>query len=408
MDIGTLMNTMRDPAGLPSHPGIFQSLMMLTWIFHIAFVHLTLGAAGVALWAYRGRNDDPHRARLSQAMTQVAKVGVSLLIVLGVAPLLFTQVIYDPQWYTSNLLSARWAIAFIFLLIVAYCLWFWFYACNHDQPARKRYALAGWTALAIFIVCGLIMHVLSYQALLPQQWASWYAPGGVVDTSGSRLHAMQPARFLYIMLLSVPVVGLYLLAYADYCGARSDADVAYLDGVRTLGRKLAIRGLGLGAVLFLLWQVSHPWALGLSSHPLGWVLWLGTLALIWHLRRARALAGQGYVVLGMGFGLLGLLAVWREVIRIAHLAPLGYSVADYTVHPDWHSLALFLLTLLGVGGLVGGFYLRLLYKAGLSVGVYTADRQTARLGNFAVGVLVLWIMVFFVYGITIYLGNLFK
>ena len=72
-----------------------------------------MGAAAVAIYAFYGRRGDSDWERLSIALTKVAKVGVSLLIVLGVAPLLFTQVIYDPQWYASNVLSARWAIVFI-------------------------------------------------------------------------------------------------------------------------------------------------------------------------------------------------------------------------------------------------------------------------------------------------------
>ena len=49
VDIGIVMNTMRDPGGVPAHPVLFQGLMILTWILHIAFVHLTLGAAALAI-----------------------------------------------------------------------------------------------------------------------------------------------------------------------------------------------------------------------------------------------------------------------------------------------------------------------------------------------------------------------
>ena len=408
MDIGVIMNTMRDPAGLPAHPSVFQALMLLTWIFHIAFVHIALGTAGLAIWAYLRRDSHPHWARLSEAMTKVAKVGVSLLIVLGVAPLLFTQVIYDPQWYASNVLSARWAIAFIFTLIVAYCMWFYFYSQNHGKPATRFMAVLAGAAVGLFVLDGLIMHVLSYQALLPEQWREWYAPGGVVDTSGSRLHAMQPLRFLFIMGLSVPAVGLYLLAYADYVGSRADADTPYLDRVRALGRNIAWKGLFISAVLMLGWQLTNPLASGLWKQPLGWVLVLWCVGFGLWVKRKASLVQQGYFGLSLGLSLLALLAVWREVIRMAHLSPLGYHISDYPVHADWPSLSLFALTLLGVGGFVGGFYLRLLYQAGLSVGVYTADKFTARLGTAAVGVLIVWIMVFFAYGINIYIGNVFK
>lgn len=57
---------------------------------------------------------------------------------------------------------------------------------------------------------------------------------------------------------------------------------------------------------------------------------------------------------------------------------------------------------------MGGYYLRLIYQAGLTVGTYTAGKWTSRWGTAAVGVLVIWIMVFFAYGINIYIRNVFK
>lgn len=102
MDIGTVLHAMRDPAGIPSHPVIFQVLMIVTWIFHIAFVHMTLGTAAFAIYAFYKRAPGTHWEQLSMAMTKAAKVGVSLLIVLGVAPLLFTQVSCGASWPSST------------------------------------------------------------------------------------------------------------------------------------------------------------------------------------------------------------------------------------------------------------------------------------------------------------------
>jgi hypothetical protein len=95
------------------------------------------------------------------------------------------------------------------------------------------------------------------------------------------------------------------------------------------------------------------------------------------------------------------------VIRIQHLRPLGYDITTYPVHMDWPSTLLFFSTFIGVGGLVGGFYLTLLYRAGRTAGVYTADHRLSRLGSAAVAVLVLWIAVFFAYGIAIWVRNNF-
>lgn len=405
MDIGTVMNTMRDPAGVPAHPVLFQGLMVLTWVLHIAFVHLSLGAAGLAIHAFHRRARGPYWGRLSMAMTKVAKVGVSLLIVLGVAPLLFTQVIYDPQWYVSNVLSGRWAIAFIFTLIVGYCCWFAFYRANH-AGAGWRIGAYAWVALALFSLDGLIMHALSYQALLPGQWMDWYAPGGGVDTRGAALHAIQWPRFLFIMSLAVPAVGVFLLAYAHYFAVRADREPDYRAFVRRLGQRLAVRGFALSLLPMLAWQAVHPDGAGLTLHPLGWALVAALASMaVWMHRIGDDT--HGYLPLAGGLGVLALLAVWREIVRMRHLLPFGYDIAEYPVHTDWPSALLFFATLVGVGGLVGGFYLTLLYRAGRTQGPYTAEPPVARLGTGAVAILALWIAVFFAYGIVIWVRNSF-
>jgi len=399
MDIGTVMNTMRDPAGVPAQPVVFQVLMVVTWVLHIAFVHLALGAAGLAIFAFHRRRSGEQWARLSFALTKVAKVAVSLLIVLGVGPLLFTQVIYDPQWYTSNVLSGRWAIAFIFTLIVGYCAWFAFYHANRES-ARRYIGAYAWIALALFCLDGLIMHALSYQALLPQQWMNWYAPQGVVDTRGAALHAIQWPRYVFIMGLSAPAIGLFLLAYAHYFALRADREPAYLDFARTLGQRIAQWGFALSIVPMLAWQAALPAGSGLVNNPTGWLIVALLAAMAMWMRRIGK-DTHGYLPLAGGFALLCLLALWREIIRVRYLKPFGYDIHTYAVHVDWPSTVLFFATLAGIGGLVGGFYLTLLYRSGRTQGVYAAERSVARMGTGAVAVLGLWIAVFLVYGIAI-------
>lgn len=405
MDIGTVMNTMRDPAGVPAHPVLFQGLMIVTWVLHIAFVHLTLGAASLAIYGFHRRGRGPYWERLSMAMTKVAKVGVSLLVVLGVAPLLFTQVIYDPQWYASNVLSGRWAIAFIFTLILGYCSWFAFYYANHEG-AKRHIGIFAWIALALFCLDGLIMHALSYQALLPGQWMNWYAPGGVVDTSGSALHAIQWPRYLFIMSLSVPAVGVFLIAYAHYFATRGDREPDYRLFARTLGQRLAVWGFVFSLIPLLVWQFVHPSDSGLVAHPVGWLLVSALVGMAVWMQRLKAQT-HGYLPVVGGFGVLAVLALWREIVRIAYLKPFGYDITTYRVHIDWPSTLLFFSTFIGVGGLVGGFYLTLLYRSGRVQGLYTAERSVARLGTGAVAILGLWIAVFFAYGIVIWVRNSF-
>jgi hypothetical protein len=406
MEIGVILDAMRDPAGIPSHPRVFQVLMVATWVLHIAFVQMTMGVAALSIVGFHRRDRHPHWHALSVAMTKAAKVGVSLLIVLGVAPLLFTQVIYDPQWYAASVLSARWLIVFIFTLIIGYCSWFVFYYANRPG-ADRRIGVFAWVGLGLFLLDGLVMHALSYQSLLPDRWMAWYAPGGVVDTSGAALHALQWPRYLFIIGLSAPASGVFLLAYTRYIGERGDRDPDYLAFVAGLGQRLAFVGSLISLGLLLWWQASHPASLGLTLHVLPALLGLGLIGIAWVHRPGKSPWFSPYGGVAAFLGVLGVLAVWREVIRIAHLQPFGYTIADYPMHVDWPSTLLFFSTLLGVGGLVGGFFVALLYKAGKTPGIYTADRTMARLGTAAVVVLAFWIAAFFGYGITIWMRNAF-
>lgn len=405
MDMGTILHAMRDPAGIPSNPLIFQILMVATWIFHIAFVNLALGSAALSLYAFTRRQEDNWQ-RLTIAMTKVAKVSVSLLVVLGVAPLLFTQVIYDPQWYASNVLSAAWAIAFIFTLIVGYSSWFVFYFKNHEG-ASGGILLWGLLGLGLFLLDGFIMHVLSYQALLPNQWMQWYMPNGHVDMSGTHIHAWQAPRFVFFLAMSATVFGAFLTAYADYFNQRPDRPAAYREFVSALGTKIALIGVILQFVLLLWWLADVPSELGMWRHPISLSL-IAYLAILmpYFWLKGRAGTGTGYKTFAMTTGMIALVAIFREALRMAYMKPFHYNVLDYKVVTDYPSLALFFLTFIGVGGLLGGFYLVTVYRAGRIQGEYQAEASVARLGTGAVGIMIVWIATFFLTGIWVWVRNL--
>ncbi|MEW5824803.1 MAG: hypothetical protein AB1766_10760 [Pseudomonadota bacterium] len=408
MDVATtanLLQVLRDPTGVPSHPLIFQVLMVFTWIPHIVFVNLTLGSALLALVAFNRRNH-PDWARLSEAMTKVAKVGVSLLVVLGVAPLLFTQTIYDPQWYASNVLSAAWVIGFIFTLIIGYLAWFTFYFKNHGEHSPNWAGWLGGFGLVMFLLDGFIMHVLAFQGLLPDQWASWFAPGGQVDMSGTGIHAWQAGRFGFYLAMSATVFGAFLMAYADYFAPRADRPAPYRAFVHQLGARVALAGALAQLGLLALWLLQVPASLGLWAHPMSWllILYLGVLvALFWRLR--ASMTGAGYLVLALTVGMAALVAIFREVVRMAYLAPFSYDALDYKVIWDYPTFVMFLLTLLGVGGLMGGFIITTAYKAGRVSGVYEADVVVSRLATGSLASTIVWVVAFIGTGIWIWLRN---
>ncbi|MDV7399674.1 hypothetical protein RZS08_50135, partial [Arthrospira platensis SPKY1] len=113
---------------------------------------------------------------------------------------------------------------------------------NHDlvrEPTR-----GGWwmvLALALLVAVGFVVHTLTYQALFPEHWQGWYAPQGVVNADGHRLHQWHLPRFLFFILLSAPIVGAWLYGYRRYLQGAGDDDPVYVRWLARLGQQWIIR-----------------------------------------------------------------------------------------------------------------------------------------------------------------------
>jgi hypothetical protein len=401
-----MLYALRDPAGVPSHPIIFLVLGVLTWALHIAAVQVMLGASALTLYGAFSR--DAHWRRLAAAMLATAKVAVSVAIVLGVAPLLFAQVIYDPFWYTSNVLSARWAIAFIVLLIGGYLAMYVFYYRNPSltsQPTRGAWHLV--VSLVLMLVVGWIMHVLSYQMLLPEQWMSWYAPNGQIDPSGRGLHGYSATRFAFFILLSVAVVAAWLFAYRRYLMGRAGENAAYIAWLGPLAHRLMLAGGVLAVASGALWLATLPEKMAWFATS-GWV-WVSAIALLATAFFPRLLGNKldqglwGYAPFGLGAVALIVVAAAREALRFITLLDVhGYDALDYKLNLDWYSTSLFFITFAVLGGVVLGYLLTIAWKAGQTKGVYTPSPALTRLGNLSIGLLVLWIVQYFAIGFYVW------
>ncbi len=401
-----MLYALRDPAGVPAHPIIFLVLGVLTWALHIAAVQVMLGASALTLFgAFR---HDAHWRRLAAAMLATAKIAVSVAIVLGVAPLLFVQVIYDPFWYTSNVLSARWVIAFIVILIGGYLAMYAFYYRNPNlatQPARGTWHLV--ISLVLMLVVGWIMHVLSYQMLLPEQWMSWYAPGGQIDPSGQKLHGYSAARFAFFILLSVAVIAAWLFAYRRYLMGRKNDDAAYIAWLLPLAHRLMLAGGVLAVASGALWLATLPEKMAWFATS-GWV-WAGAIALLITAVFPRLLgrrldqAAWGYAPFAVGAVALIVVATAREALRfVTLLGTHGYNAMDYTINFDGYSTVLFFVTFAVLGGVVLAYLLTVAWNAGQTKGVYIPSPALTRLGNLGIGLLVLWIVQFFAIGFYVW------
>lgn len=396
MDLATL-EALRSPVGVPSHPVIFLGLGVLTWALHILAIHVVVGSLAISLTGLMQRGHE-HWQRLSAMLLNHAKVGLSIAIVVGVAPLLFVQVIYDPFWYVSNVLSARWAMSFIVLLILGYyALWLHYgQVSKHGGKASPAWLVI---SLGLLLLVGFIMHVLSIQMLSPEKWLSWYAPGGHIDASGAHIHDFNLLRWGFIVSLALPVTAAWIMASRLYLAGREGGeDAGYLGFLAGVARQLALIGGLLSLALFAAWMLSldgqqaaltlSPWTAAVAATLLLLVLftWKGP-------EKAGYLMPVVALVMALALGAL------REALRYAALhGGFGYDFMNYTINMDWYSTLLFFATFLIVGGIPLAFMISLSWQAGRTKGVYTASPLIAKLGAASVVVAGLWVVQYFVMG----------
>ena len=388
---------LRDVSGLPFYPWLFDFLLVLTFTLHILAVNLVLGGTLVLLW---GRLfGGPYGLRLSRSLSRALPITLSWVIVLGVAPLLFIQVLYDPFWYFSNVISAWWALAFLALIALSFSLLYLYYLRGGYEGAGNP--LWPLVALLSLLFVAVIIHALSLQALHPEKWPEWAVKGGTEYQSGGKLFALSLPRLLHFLFASLAATGVFLLFYARYFRPRADYDPDYLSWAARTGARLALIFSLLQAAVGIWWLLSLPAEFRFYTHPL-FLLGAGFgLLFILYLLSVRQDPEPHTGRIGALFAAtVFFMSYAREALRMKYLSRAGYSFASYPVHPSWSSTALFLLTFLM--GLVILSYVGLVaYRAGRGqkeVGAHGWGRLSVFLSW-------LWILVMVIIGLVLSFKN---
>jgi len=404
MDIGTMVKTLQDPMGMPFYPVLFQILLVLIFAVHILFVNFTLGLSFFSAYGFvRGSGA---WGGLSHSLAKATTPNASLAILFGIAPLLFLQVVYDPFWYASNMLSAAWALGFIAVLMLGYGLTYVFYL-KGGQGRGAAFAALAFLSFALFLLAGVIMHVLGYQLLLPEKWYQWYVEGNGVNASGTSLHAFQLPRFLHFITPSFAMAGLFLMLYAWYFKDRADKDREQLAWIARTSAGIAFFFSVFQALIGIWWLFSLPPEFRFFANPIFLIAAGMGVSLLFFLYRARKDPVRLAVRAGV-WAFLTILAMSsaREVLRMDYVGRFGYSIFDHKVNLDLGSTALFLCTFIA-GVCIVSYPVSVAYASGRIAGQYTASPAVHTWGRTVLAVLVLWIAVVASLGLVITVKNYF-
>lgn len=318
------MSHLEDMSFLPAPLWLITTLHLVTLAMHLLAMNFVFGGTLVFL---AGRLPGGWNHPAARRFGTLAPSIMAATVTLGVAPLLFAQLVYFGPVYSATIVSAWWWLLVVAAVIATY---YALYAAAWSRALSER-ARAGLFALAL---AGLVYVSLVYSGILSMAeradlvhsiyrasqsgWAINNAPGTWV------------LRWAHMVFGAVTVGGFFVgLLGCDDPAACS------------LGRRALAWGMVGGALAGLAWVGTLGSRLGpFMKTPAPWVLLAAVVlslgALHFYFRRRFLPAG-----LMIGLSVLGMVTI-RQLLRDVTLGG-SFVAALLPVKPQWGVFAAFLV-----------------------------------------------------------------
>lgn len=363
-----------NPMPLPGPVWLFTALLLVVFTLHLLAMNSALGGGLWALWNYlRGRHSDhPYSRRLAGELAAMLPVFLAFTVTLGVAALLFLQVLYGNFFYASSILIGVLWLAVIPLVIVAYYGYYYF-----SSQAEKSTGIAGCVlAISVCVLLAVGFIYVNNLTLLqsPARWLGMYRahPNGWNLNLGD--HTVFP-RYLHMVNGAIAVFSAIL---AQIGVRKMKQDEGY---GRWLMQRAAVvfalcTGLQFLFGMWLLLAIPRDIVLSLLRQPLagavfGVSLMAAIAAMLLILMGSMAPRPAAMVYSGFGMSLVTLFTMvcLRHLLRMVYLQPYA-NLGALAVRPQVGVIVLFLL--LFVGGLATVAYMLWLVSKGAKTGVGAA------------------------------------
>ncbi|MGE5198480.1 MAG: hypothetical protein ACM3H9_02485 [Rhodospirillaceae bacterium] len=347
-----------DPLALPAPVWLLWALLLLTFFLHLIPMNLVLGGSIIgAIARVRGRRPDrPHEAHLARIVVAAMPVLISATVTLGVAVLLFLQVLYGRVFFVSAVVMGWWWLGVIGLLIMTY------YAAY--LMAMRDASLGGAGTVLAWLIAGVVgLIALIYGnnmtlMLKPAELVARYA----ADGGGSQLNLLDPALFprhLHMVLGAIAVSGLAICVLGI---VRGKQDAAFGQWAVRHGAFVCVAATVVNIFAGLWWLAALPrdvllQFMGRDMRAVGELL-AGILL---------TLTGAGHTVLAVTgkrpalmitisavtlLAGIAMMLLTRDTIRRLTLGLAGYEPVNW-VAPQWGAIAIFAgLLLLAVATVV--------------------------------------------------------
>ena len=341
-----------DPMPVPGPIWLIKTLLLVLFFLHVIFMNCTLAGGLTAVFnAIRGRSErHPLSRKLSADLGRVLPIFVAFTVTLGVAALLFVQVLYGNLLYTSSILIGVYWFSVILLVILGYYGYYYFNAHSGERATTTSIVVLG-LAVLCFLTIGFIFTNNMSLMWSPQKWLAMYR----ARPSGAQLNLSDISvvpRYLHTI---VGAFGVFTAAFAHYGTVRFKKDREYGGW---LVRRSSIVFAGTTVLQFLIgmwFLMSLPRNVALIFFRDGVGVSVFGVALLATLAATILLLVGGTAkepspMIHAGFGMVlitvALMVVMRDMVRTAYLQPY-FQLSRLQVSPQTGIIIVFLLTFVG-------------------------------------------------------------
>lgn len=353
-----------DPLGLPASVEFILFFKVLGFVLHI--VPMNLWYAGTFLSALFVTFGKGHLRTVGIRLIYPMPVLVALGINFGIVPLLFTQVLFYPQYYTAGILIAwPWLLVIALLMFAYYGVYFYSYQAKKARITPLGYAV-GWLSSILFILMGFLFANNFSLMTNPEQWLQLYHETNIAGAvSGLGLNVgdltLLP-RWLLMFGMALTTTALWILVDQQYFCAHESSEyrqyapkaaaVLYTVGI------LWMAGAGSWYIMGTLPSeifdkaMTHPWVkfffalAGFSAlAPWAWIL----------IKRNGASKSSVWVAAALQLIVIVSNAVsrqWVQVAEIERFMPLSRDPVNWQWSPLIVFLLLFVVGLTVIGWMV--------------------------------------------------------
>jgi hypothetical protein len=360
-----------EPLPLPAPAWVFWALLMLTSFLHVLAMNVLVGGSLLSLYLRLRRWSDPRARALLVRLARPAPVVAAATITLGVAPLLFLQVLYGRLFFVSSILMAWAWLAIVPALIAVY---YATYAAAYR--ARRQAILSGW----LYLVTGILLLAVAFLyttnmtlMLGADRFAALYGESG----RGLHLNMGEPTlwpRWLHMILGGVAVAGLAIVFAARRWSTEPELSI----WAQRFGAASSALATAVNMVVGFWWTVTLPLEtidglLGANKgaaamFALSVAASVVTLVLLMRLVRSELFSTPAAISRTAAAALAGMLAtvltmlLVRDGVRAAALERAGFVQTTWVV-TQWGPLVLFVVLLLVALGAIAWMVMALMRSA---------------------------------------------